>query len=62
MVQNALTKMGIHCKQYIESRQQMSHVSFFRTSQFFPDDSGFSTSELDDLKKIKSSKLINVMR
>jgi hypothetical protein len=60
LVQNALTKMSNYCKQYIESRQQMSHVSFFRTSQFFPEDSGFSTTELDEVRKTKSSKLINV--
>lgn len=38
----------------------MSHVSFFRTSQFFPEDSGFSTSELDEVRTSRSSKLINV--
>ncbi len=61
-MQNALTKMSNYCKQYIESRQQMSHVSFFRTSQFFPEDSGFSTSEMDELRKRKSSTLITANR
>jgi len=32
----------------------MSHVSFFRTSQFFPEDSGFSTSDITNLKVQKS--------
>jgi hypothetical protein len=54
--------MSNYCKQYIESRQQMSHVSFFRTSQFFPEDSGFSTSEMDELRKRKSSTLITANR
>lgn len=34
----------------------MSHVSFFRTSQFFPDSSEFGTKKMDDLN-IKRSKL-----
>lgn len=38
----------------------MSHVSFFRTSQFFPEESGFSTGELSELKAMRSTKLLKI--
>jgi hypothetical protein len=42
LVQDAITKTREYCQNYINSRSDMSHVSFFRTSQYFPLDSGFS--------------------
>ena len=35
LIQNALTKSDNDCRKYIESRQDLCHVSFFRTAQFF---------------------------
>jgi hypothetical protein len=56
---NVITKQKEYCKQYIDGRQNMSHVSFFRTSQFFPEESGYSTAEQDHRKALRSKTKLN---